>query len=481
MISGENADNTSNKGRVFMDEKALRNTPRRSVFRKEIIFYVLSYGLGGAVINSFSSSFLTRYYTDCVGIQAAMIGTMMLISRFLDGISDIVMGWIVDRTRTKWGKARPWLFVAGILLPISYVAAFNVPAHLSGIGRMVFVYSTYIFLTVITYTIYAIAYYAILPRICTETEERDKVLSMQMFSSLWATLVLMFTVQALAVFGGLRLQQAWTSLTLILAVIAGIMILLSVVFTKEKIPCESTPRFKRNKEDTIRQIKAVVGNRYFLIACVFNMLFLFAHTAATTVYVYYADYVFGNSNLYSLMTGSTFLMFVVIPFVPKLCARFGKRNTMLIGIVVSAIGCVIKIVFAYRPMMFIVGCALQFLGFAPSGVMQWGFASDITEYVEWKKGVRAEGIATSGSSFGIKVGTGLGSAMVGWGLAMGNYNPDLAVQAASAIKAMIVINAVLPLICYVILFAVFFFWNLDKMMPQIQRDLAARYSKAAQI
>lgn len=110
-----------------MDEKALRNTPRRSVFRKEIIFYVLSYGLGGAVINSFSSSFLTRYYTDCVGIQAAMIGTMMLISRFLDGISDIVMGWIVDRTRTKWGKARPWLFVAGILLPlICYVILFAV-------------------------------------------------------------------------------------------------------------------------------------------------------------------------------------------------------------------------------------------------------------------------------------------------------------------------------------------------------------------
>ena len=122
---------------------------------KEKLCYGIGSG-GGNIITQILGTFLASYYTDTVGIAAAAIGTMMLLTRLLDGVSDVVMGGIVDRTNTKWGKARPWLLISAPLICGGLVLTFNVPASMSSGAKLVYAYLTYIFLNCITYTAYMI-------------------------------------------------------------------------------------------------------------------------------------------------------------------------------------------------------------------------------------------------------------------------------------------------------------------------------------
>lgn len=107
---------------------------------KEKICYGIGSG-GGNIITQILGTFLTAYYTDSVGIAAAAVGTMMLVARLLDGISDVMMGGIVDKTRTKWGKARPWILISAPVICIGLILTFNVPGSLSSSAKLIYAYN----------------------------------------------------------------------------------------------------------------------------------------------------------------------------------------------------------------------------------------------------------------------------------------------------------------------------------------------------
>ena len=120
---------------------------------KEKICYGIGSG-GGNIITQILGTFLTAYYTDSVGIAAAAVGTMMLVARLLDGISDVMMGGIVDKTRTKWGKARPWILISAPVICIGLILTFNVPGSLSSSAKLIYAYITYVIFEL--YCIYCI-------------------------------------------------------------------------------------------------------------------------------------------------------------------------------------------------------------------------------------------------------------------------------------------------------------------------------------
>lgn len=127
---------------------------------KEKICYGIGSG-GGNIITQILGTFLTAYYTDSVGIAAAAVGTMMLVARLLDGISDVMMGGIVDKTRTKWGKARPWILISAPVICIGLILTFNVPGSLSSSAKLIYAYITYVFLNCIAFTAYMISHTAL--------------------------------------------------------------------------------------------------------------------------------------------------------------------------------------------------------------------------------------------------------------------------------------------------------------------------------
>ena len=143
---------------------------------KEKICYGIGSG-GGNIITQILGTFLTAYYTDSVGIAAAAVGTMMLVARLLDGISDVMMGGIVDKTRTKWGKARPWILISAPVICIGLILTFNVPESLSSSAKLIYAYITYVFLNCIAFTAYMISHTALLSRVTLDVNDRQSMTS----------------------------------------------------------------------------------------------------------------------------------------------------------------------------------------------------------------------------------------------------------------------------------------------------------------
>ncbi len=162
---------------------------------KEKICYGIGSG-GGNIITQILGTFLTAYYTDSVGIAAAAVGTMMLVARLLDGISDVMMGGIVDKTRTKWGKARPWILISAPVICIGLILTFNVPGSLSSSAKLIYAYITYVFLNCIAFTAYMISHTALLSRVTLDVNDRQSMTSInQIVNNVVQLIVTGFTIK----------------------------------------------------------------------------------------------------------------------------------------------------------------------------------------------------------------------------------------------------------------------------------------------
>lgn len=426
--------------------------------------------LGANFVWTFISSFLTLYYTDSVMISAGLVGTIMLICRVFDGISDIAAGVLIEKTRTKKGKARPWFGGTIIPLVIVELLVFNVPNMAMG-AKLAWVIISYFLLTVVVYTINNVAYHAMLPRFSLVSEDRNKVSSLRGIFSFIAGLVLaILTPKLLAGGGGEKVQSAWTSVALIYAVLCLVFEGICYFGIKEKISCyDENTSVKKESPELKSGIKELLHTKYFYITVIVFISAFIINGIFLSSAVYYTRDVLGNADLYSIVAIVSILMAVIVmAFAPKMFAKHGKRNVLLIAAVIGVFGGLIGYVAPKNILIVIISTALHGISLAPFVAAIFTFASDIIEYLELKLGQRYEGIVTSVSSIGSKIGTGLGSAILGWGLAIGNYDGALTTQAQSALDAEMFLFFMVPAIANVVLFAGMWFWDIDKKIAEIK-------------
>ena len=436
--------------------------------------------LGSNFVWTFCSSFLTLYYTDSVLVSAALIGTIMLVCRIFDGFSDIVAGVIVEKTRTKIGKARPWFGATIIPLVVIQMLVFNVPGSMSMGAKIAWIIVSYFLLTVVVYTLNNIAYHAMLPRFSLDSEDRNKVSSLRGIFSFIAGLALaILTPRLLAANGGEKVQAAWTKVALIYSVLALIFEGICFLGIKEKISCFDDTKEsdangqKEDSHDLKKGIVALLHTKYFYLTVLTFIFTFIINGLFLATAVYFARDVFGNADMYSLIAIISILSAVIVmAFAPKLFAKFGKRNTLLIAAAVGAIGSILGYfgAGALNVGLIYLSTALHGMSLAPYVAAIFTFASDIIDYLELKVGERYEGIVTSVSSIGSKVGVGLGSAILGWGLAAGHYDGSLATQPQSALNAEIFLLFIVPAICCVACFIFMLFWDIDQKTAELRRQ-----------
>lgn len=432
----------------------------------------LAYALGDLGSNfcwTFISSFLTMYYTDSVLMSAGLIGTIMLICRIFDGISDIVMGMLLEKTRTKMGKARPWFGGSIIPLVVIQLLVFNVPGALSNGAKLVWIVVTYFLLTVVAYTVNNLSYHAMLSRISLTGEDRNKVSSLRGVFAFLAGLVLaILTPKLLAGFGGEKVQSAWTTTALVYSTLCLVFEAICFFGCKEKISCfDEKQEVKKETPDLKTGISLLLHSKYFYISVlVFIMTYILnGMTLATSVY--YARDVLGNADLYSIIAlVDVFAVVIGISLSPKLFKKHGKRSVMIAGSIIAIVGCVLGLVGSRNAILVFVATALNGLGLSPYVSGLFTFAPDIIEYFERKSGARYEGLVTAVNSVGIKIGTGLASAFIGWGLAIGMYDGALATQPASALTAEIVLRFAVPAVMSIISIVCMSFWDMDKQLEK---------------
>lgn len=439
----------------------------------------ICYGMGDVGVNlvwTLPSSFLMLYYTDSVGISAAYIGTMMLICRLFDGFSDVLMGVVIDKTHTRWGKARPWLMLMTLPMLLSIYFTFKVPTGEVGMQKA-YTFISYFIMSVICYTAVNLSYHSMLPRFSLTSQDRASVSALRsIFALIVSVVVATITPMLLAGFGGSTSQAAWSKLTLIYCVVAFVAIMITFSQVKEKKLLDENEQSKQSEPAVPLKeaVKILLSTRYFYIS-VFLFLSFYISNGTSGIMIYYARDVLGNENLMGLLSMSGMVpLLLAMPFVPALFKKFGKQKPMFVGMVISAL-CAFLMLLNPKNLMFYVGLSIvKSLASAPVMSAMYTFAGDIVDFNQWKHGIRTEGIATSVNSIGMKLGTGLGSALLGWMLAWGKYDAALAAQPSSAITAMIIVAIVIPALVSLVSAVLLYFWDMEKYQPEIIAYLSNR-------
>jgi GPH family glycoside/pentoside/hexuronide:cation symporter len=430
----------------------------------------LAYALGDLGSNfvwTFCASWLTLYYTDSVLVSAGLIGTIMLVLRLADGVSDIIFGAMIEKTHTRFGKARPWFGGSIIPLVVIQLFVYNVPSGLSYRAKLVWIIVTYFLLTVVAYTINNLSYHAMLSRISLDPGDRNKVSSVRgIFAFLAGLLLSILTPILLKGNGGSKEQHAWTVTALVFSIACLVLESITFFCVKEKIPCSDETEKKDAKNGELKKgIYALVHTKYFYISIIVFICTYILNGLVLATHVYYTRDVLGNAGLYSLVAvTSVFATIIGISAAPRLFAKMGKQKTLMISSAVYIAGCVVGIVGARKLVMVLIATVITGLGLAPYVAGIFTFAPDIIDLLEQQTKIRYEGLVTSVNSVGIKVGTGLAAAALGWGLQIGGYNGALSVQAATVPTAEIVLVYGVPIVISVICMIAMSRWDIDKKL-----------------
>ncbi|MFF2053545.1 MFS transporter [Leifsonia sp. NPDC058194] len=440
----------------------------------------LAYGVGdvgGNLIFAPISAFLLFYFTDTVGIGAAIAGTLLLFGRVLDGTMDLFLGTFIDRTSTRWGKARPWILFATPVVVISFVLLFNIPAGLGAGGKEVYAFVMYFLCLGVGFVGSNLAYHTLLSVITSNSKMRVSLTVIRTFFALVTTLVVNFvTIPVVTANGGG--QAGWTLISIVYGAIAAVTFLIVFFGTKERV----TGTIKQDDGQKLplgKTLKILVRNPYFFLAFGFFLLnYLLTGTAG--VGVYYAKDVLGNPNIYSILGLVQLLPLIIgLWFMPAIIGRFGKRKLILVGVVITVIGAIISLIDPANLTLLIAGGLVRAVGGIPAAAGLFALVADVVDYGEWKSGVRLDGMTYAAATAGQNFGAGLGVALVGWLLAAGGYDGQAATQPASAVSMEVFLYLWLPLIAAVLMGVIIWFLNIDKNLSQIQRDLASRRAARA--
>ncbi len=437
----------------------------------------ISYGLGDTAQNVVwgAMSILTFFYTDYAGIDPATVGLVMLLSRLFDGVSDVIMGFIVEKTNSKWGKSRPWILWMSLPFAISIVLIYTVPQTSSAL-QFAYIFVTYNLCTTVCYTALNLPYGSLSAMMTRISKERDMLSIVRMsLSPLGKILAVSATLPLVKIFGDS--QMAWVQVMSIWAFLAFLLLLLCFYKCKETVVIEA--RKKVNDIPAKTALKCLVFNKYFWIAMIIWMMQNVIFYITGTVLPYYCKYIFFDDSLYSILylVETGIMIIFSIFFSPMLLKKFGKRNMSLIGVTIALIG---HVLYLFNPLDFnwvLFSCIIRGIGFAPLNSVIFGFLGDVVEYGQWKFHIRQEGLIFSGGSVGTKVGSGLTSAILTSLLSYAGYVSSTtasAVQPQSAIDMIINLYMWGPIFVWIVIIIVLLLYKLDKMYPQIMRDLIKR-------
>lgn len=414
--------------------------------KKLTIFQKVGYGIGDLGANycwSFVAAFAMLYFTNVVGANAATIGTILMLSKVLDGISDLFMGRIIDATKSKMGKARFWLFVSSFPLAISVFLLFNIPGGFTENTKYVYIFIVYTLMGAVFYTMNNIAYSTLTALITKDPEERVALGSYRfIFAMVALILISSYTSDFVEYFGGG--QQGWRMVALIYSIICFIGLMIPVIAVRELPPDESEEKnvnqnqAEEEKMGFFQGFLFVLKNKYFIMILLYYLFFYLFNGIFSGLGIYFTTYSLNNAGLLGAITMAVrFPTIIMLLFVPKLADRFGLRKTALVGSCIGFAGAMISYLGGNLGFfnLLLVGMAIKAIGVAPMTGSLNALIAATDDYSYLKFGKRMTGTIYSCSSIGIKVGTGLGTAVCGYLLDWSGYDGMAETQTDAAIAA----------------------------------------------
>lgn len=442
--------------------------------RKYLKWYnKVGYGSGDLAANciyGLLTSFVMIYLTDTVGLDAGIIGTLIMFSKFTDGVTDIFFGNLIDKTHSKLGKARPWMLWSQIGNCICLVAVFAIPASLGKTAQYAYFFIAYTMLNAVFYTANNIAYASLTSLITKNGNERVQMGSIRfMFSLATNLIVASVTIGLVGSFGGGA--KGWRSVALLYSVIALVVNTISVFSVKELSEEELSEGIEisgnepQEKIGFVESFKLLVANKYFLMIAGFYIM-MYVQTGIAGIGIYYMTYVIGNPAMLGTFSMAQMLPMVIgLAFTPALVKKFkGMYKVNLFGYifaVVFRLGFVIGGYMGSIPLMLACSAIAGLCTSPVTGDIN-ALISAASEYTVRTKGKHIEGAMFSCSSLGIKLGSGIGSAISGWLLAASGYIPNAAQQPGSAINMLNFMYLWFPMISIIVIAVIMYCLKVEK-------------------
>ena len=437
----------------------------------------VAYGCGDTACNivyGMISTLLTLFYTDYAGVSPITIGMVMLISRVFDGSSDRIMGFLVDRTKSRWGKSRPWLLWMTVPYAIAAILMFTVP-HTTEFVKGIYIFVTYNLTTTVIYTAINVPYGSLSTMMTRDSYQQDLLSIFRMILSPVGRIIsVTFTMPLVKVFGDD--QAAWVK-TMFIWVAIAVVLLLFCFFQ-----CEETVKVDVKKEKKVsvkKNLKALVTNKYFWCVLGLWSIQVIHQTIVGTDLPYYCKYIFKNdswmySTLYFLETAIMILGAMACPFLIK---RWGKRNVTLAGSVLAVVSHLLILANPFSFQWFFGVTLIRSIGVSQLSATIFGMLGDVVEYGYWKNGFRQESLIFGGASLGFKVGTGVTSALMTGLMTASGYISSTSgnvVQPGSAVTTIGNIYKFGPVIIWAAAIILLLIYKLDKEYPKISKELAER-------
>jgi len=431
----------------------------------------IGYGLGDYGINfhfAMTTNFLLFFYTEVFGLLPAVAGTVLLVARISDALTDPFMGLIADRTRSRWGKLRPYLLFGAVPLGLASVALFSVPPFSPG-AKVAYAYTTYI-LYGVAFTIVTIPYSALTAAITSDAQQRTELSSFRIgFATIGGGGVAVFTPGLVGLFEDPA--TGYRTLMTIYSLLATGMLWYCFANIRERVKPVHHQLARPKDIWTIYRSSAPL----WILMIVF-VLGSVSFTLQTGVKLYYFKYNVGREDLWGVyLLSQAIPAFLGIAIAPKVGAKFGKARGMVVCSLLTFVSGIAIYLTPYDHIAAIfLWSMLGSFGGAPIGVLTWSIIPDTVEYAEWKTGIRGEGIIYAITGFFQKFAGALGGALSGFILGATGYVAGQT-QTPEALHGILATITIVPMAFGAVSVAALMFYRLDAdTHAEIVRSLESR-------
>ena len=448
---------------------------------------------GALLLNAVLATYLNVYYTDVLKLTSLWGGAFLvifpIISKIIDAVTNVVMGYIIDRTHTSAGKARPWLLLSAPLLTVTGILLFTVPTG-SQTVQVIWVMVSYNLFYSFAYTIFNMSHNLMVPLSTRNTTQRGGLSVFNQITTIMMSGILVALVFPMVIMPVIGVDKGkWIALMSVLSIAALPLTLLEYYFTKERVTLENQESGETNEIPLRTQLKAIFTDKYMLIIYAYFLIYVIGSTIKNISLVYFCNYVLGSYN-----DGITQTLLSVIGGIPMgigifavwpLAKKFGKRNITAAGFVLYAIGSAICWLFPTNMTIMLVGQFIKNIGGLPCSYVFMALFADVLDHVEWKSGFRCDGIAMSVYNIISVAMMGICTGIFNGLLAKSGYiAPEIvngvtvaAEQTATAKSAITFGFVGLEAITGVILAVLLIFLNVEKNIDKEQAEIKARNSK----
>jgi len=416
------------------------------------------------------SLYLLYYYTDIVGLNGIAIASMFVVCRIIDGITDLLIGYAIDKTNTRWGKSRPYFLWGAVPFAVFAYLTFSVPSGFDQSAKLIWAYVTYIGLSFM-YTVVNIPMASILPALTDDAQERTNLATIrQLFAFLGSTLVSATVLKLVDSLGNGNESEGFRIVMLIFGIISA-FIFLFTFFNVEEI---NQPSNDSNSclKDALKSLMQNTPWKIFALNIVFMWGGYFIQTSAL---VYYYTSVIGSREI--SVTVATIMS--IVPVLSNLCVPFLskliiKKKLFISASIIQLIGLVIIWLAGLNIMFIYVGAVISGLGYGVKNSIYFSIQADPVDYGIWKTGVDTAGSLSAINGFLGKVAQAIAGGISGVLISWSGYQGSTVSQSVNAILAIKSMYLYIPIVCIIISIVIMSFYKLDNIYPQIFEELKKR-------